>query len=329
MRRSPIFDDLLMGSRFAIGVVLLLSTLGCSNLTSDRSSLNWFADSEPTLPTVVLPIWTDTVLHQTGKPAVRGFGARVYFYEREGGDPIKVDGSITVYLFDGEDYEPDRTKPLRKYVITADQLEGHHSVSDLGHSYSVWVPWDQVGGPSKTFSLITRFDGRHGGTAVSDSASKLLPGSPKKVQEEITGDTTPFKQVSFEYSQDPLPEKTGGTVSSETYSLTLPRSFQRHLNGASTTPNNAPETKSEQQTQGINRLPVESGAGVKGFGESVAPPAIDYPPSKSRAQTEQGSQRDASPSERKLLREGWRSGLERTPRSAATRQDSPSLSLAR
>ena len=49
------------------------------------------------LPTIVLPIWTDTVLHQTGKPAVRGFGARVYFYEREGADPIQVDGSITVY----------------------------------------------------------------------------------------------------------------------------------------------------------------------------------------------------------------------------------------
>ena len=28
-------------------------------------------------------------LHQTGKPAVRGFGARVYFYEREGADPIQ------------------------------------------------------------------------------------------------------------------------------------------------------------------------------------------------------------------------------------------------
>lgn len=301
--------------------VLLLSTLGCSSLTSDRSSLNWFSDSEPVLPTVVLPIWTDTVLHQTGKPAVRGFGARVYFYEREGGDPIEVDGSITVYLFDGEDYELDRTKPLRKYVITADQLEGHHSVSDLGHSYSVWVPWDQVGGPSKTFSLITRFDGRNGGTAVSDSASKLLPGSPKKVQEEIADATTPFKQVSFEYSQDSLPQRKREMGSSETYSLTLPRSFQRHLNGTSGNMKAESDGESDRSLQGGNRYPSEPDLGVDDFGQSTTPPSVGSQLSKSRVQKEQGSQRDASLSEMKLPREGWRSGLPRTPRSAATRRD--------
>jgi len=307
--------------RFVISLLLLVCTVGCSSLTSERSAFNWFANSEPMLPTIVLPIWTDTVLHQTGKPAVRGFGARVYFYEREGADPIKVDGSITVYVFDGEDHTADSSKPLRKYVITADQLQGHHSVSDLGHSYSVWVPWDQVGGPSKTFSLITRFDGRNGGTAVSESASKLLPGAPTPDEEDLSTTASTLQQVSFTDSETTLMSSPEEAKTSNAYSLTLPRSFQRHLHGGRRL---LPQKPREQLMPGVSdptSSPMGTPSMVRDSVEQLAPPEVDYRPSKFPVQRELGSQRDSSLYQKTPLRAGWRSGLPPTPRSSATKQD--------
>ena len=307
--------------RFIVSLVLLVCTVGCSSFTSERSTFKWFANSEPMLPTIVLPIWTDTVLHQTGKPAVRGFGARVYFYEREGADPIKVDGSITVYVFDGEDYTAESSKPLRKYVITADQLQKHHSVSDLGDSYSVWVPWDQVGGTSKTFSLITRFDGRNGGTAVSESASKLLPGAPTTNEEDLSNAASPLKQVSFTSSETTRISNPEDSNTSKTYSLTLPRSFQRHLHGATRL---NPQKPKEQVRSGVSDLsppPMGTQSMVRDSVEQIASPEVDSQPSKFPVQRELGSQRVSSLYQKTPPREGWRSGLPPTPRSSATKQD--------
>ena len=67
-------------------------------------------------------------------------------------------------------------KPLRKYVFTADQFASHMSKTSIGPSYSVWLPWGEVGGPQMKLSIIARFEGVDGGTTISDPTIKLLPG---------------------------------------------------------------------------------------------------------------------------------------------------------
>jgi len=149
---------------------LIILSAGCNTL---KPKWKWPGDDpEPEIPESVLPIWTDTILHQPGKPGIRGFGGRVYFYAKQGGDPIEVDGSLTVYVFDGDRYDAASNEPLRKFVITADQLASHHSATDLGDSYSVWVPWDKVGGPSRSLSLIASLTG-----ATAEPPSRIHPAS--------------------------------------------------------------------------------------------------------------------------------------------------------
>ena len=111
-------------------------------------------DEELTPPERIVTFWSDTVLHQPGKPAVRGFGGRVFFYGEDESDPIEVDGSLVVYAFDADDDDPSQQQPEKKFVFPADQLEQHFSKSDMGPSYSVWLPWDVVGGPSRNLSLV-------------------------------------------------------------------------------------------------------------------------------------------------------------------------------
>lgn len=133
------------------------------------------SDEEPVLPSRVMTIWTDAIHHQKDQPAQRGFGGRILFYDDEDSEPIKIDGNLTVYVFSDEPGQQNN-RPERKFVFPAEQLKKHYSSGSLGHSYSVWLPWDEVGGPSRQLSLITRFDGVNGGTVISEPARKLLPG---------------------------------------------------------------------------------------------------------------------------------------------------------
>ena len=120
--------------------------------------------------------WSDTVLTQTGRPPIRGFGGRLMFYEGKKEEPIKVDGTLVVYAFDETDRDANNARPDRKYVFTPQQLPPHYSKSKIGHSYSVWLPWDEVGGMQKEITLIVRFQPKEGPVAISDPCRQLLPG---------------------------------------------------------------------------------------------------------------------------------------------------------
>ena len=204
--------------------LLSLLTAGCTSLSFKDGISLWPNDDERVIPDRVMPIWADAVLHQPGKPGVRGFGGRIYFYQGQESDPVKVSGSVTVYVFDGEAFGPEQAAPLKKYVVTPTQLDSHYSKTSLGHSYSLWVPWDQVGGASRTLSLIVRFDGVEGGTVLGEASTELLPGaaSPAKSLGAIqrTGFEKPINGAAG--SIDPVPGVTSHTIE-------LPPSFQKRI----------------------------------------------------------------------------------------------------
>lgn len=190
--------------------VLILLILSCCCMVGCQfapkklpDSWKWGEDDKPALPDRILAVWTDTVLHQPNQPGVRGFGGRVFFYLKDQTDPIEVDGKLAVYVFDAEDADPMNQKPLRKYVFTADQFTSHMSKTSIGPSYSVWLPWGEVGGPQMKLSIIARFEGVDGGTTISDPTIKLLPGI-------VSRDSTPDKTGSGKVGS----EKAGSEKSS-------------------------------------------------------------------------------------------------------------------
>jgi hypothetical protein len=136
----------------------------------------------------VVAVWTDTVKYGGGGPAIRGFGGRLMFYATEKGEPVKVDGTLVVYAFDETNRKPSNAKPDRKYVFTPEQLSDHYSKSKLGHSYSVWIPWDEALGQQVKISLIVRFipeqkkdEKPGGGVLVGEQCTQVLPGSKPDV----------------------------------------------------------------------------------------------------------------------------------------------------
>ena len=171
-------------------VVVALSALmgvtagGCMSLDLSERLAKIKGDDAQALPARTVAVWSDTVLHQPNSPGVRGFGGRIMFYGDKNDDPIKIDGSLVVYAWDDTDEAKSRKIPDRKYVYTAAQLEKHYSRSKLGHSYSVWIPWETTDGPQKKITLIARFLGRTGGEVTSKSSQVLLPGATMELYEE-------------------------------------------------------------------------------------------------------------------------------------------------
>src|SRR6187402_2845531 len=56
-------------------------------------------------PATLAAIWTPDILTQPGKPPTRGFGGRLYFYNKEN-QAIPVEGQLMVYGYDDTGEQP-------------------------------------------------------------------------------------------------------------------------------------------------------------------------------------------------------------------------------
>ncbi len=224
---------------------ILAANTGCQFAPPpSKSAWAWQKNTSKVIPDRILPVWTDSVLHQPGHPGVRGFGGRVYFYGKEKTDPIEVDGSFAVYVFDADDNAPNDQKPLRKFVFTADQFKTHMSKTSMGPSYSVWVPWGEVGGAPRRLSLISRFEGRDGGTTISDPTIKMLPGIPTNKEPASTPLLSTVRLATHSESVRGDEKKVKQDGESTVSSIDLPPAFQRHLRSPSKTNEGIKESES-------------------------------------------------------------------------------------
>ena len=170
-------------------VVTALSS-GCQGLRNGQppaivqkldipSGVPWKASKPPApgVPARIVTTWTDTVLQRSGQPSQRGFGGRLFFYGAKEAKPIPVEGQLVVYAFDETNRKPTDNRPTKRYVFPPEQFAKHQSESEFGTSYSIWLPWDVVGGAATDVSLIARFEPKTGGTLiVSDQTRERLPG---------------------------------------------------------------------------------------------------------------------------------------------------------
>ena len=293
---------------FPLALLLMLS--GCARWNLQEK---FFPSEEPppVMPERLLPMWTDTVLYQAGEVGVRGFGARIYFYGEEE-EPIEVDGGLTVYAFDAEKPDGRMPVPEKKFVFTPEQLETHHSQTNMGHSYSVWLPWDEVGGTARHISLVARFESREGGVVVSEPIRKLLPGAI--AADSVSSDGTRsadggVQPASYEETEKP-----------ESITIQVPPSFANKLKGESSRSNHS----------GTNRLMPLTEPAKSETRQPTSDPAPDeadpagsfrrrlsdhFERTRLRAREDTTPRQHAADPRRQPDRAGWRSGLPRTPRS--------------
>jgi hypothetical protein len=152
---------------------------GCAKFDM-RKNIPWGEgfDGRIEQPMRVEAVWVDTVLTKGDQKPIRGFGGRLYFFGPDNSqDSVKVDGTLVIYGFDETNRDPTNVIPDRKIVYPAKEFETLYSKSKLGHSYSVWVPWDEAGGVKKEITLLVRFIPKDGAVIASEQIRVLLPGT--------------------------------------------------------------------------------------------------------------------------------------------------------
>jgi hypothetical protein len=159
-------------------LMTLVCTCGCTTMhVSDAFQWVPGVGDKIEAPNSLAAIWSNAMLEEPNKRPTRGFGARLMFYGKDN-HPVRVSGTLVVYAFDDQHNE-NLNKPDRKYIFTPDQLAEHYSKSKLGPSYSVFVPWDEAGGPLQQVSLIVRFNPVAGSSVLGNQTRLVLPGPAK------------------------------------------------------------------------------------------------------------------------------------------------------
>jgi hypothetical protein len=209
-----------MTLRFAITCVVLAFVAGCQttgfeSLKKATEKVTFVAKAEQVQESQypqaekLVTIWSDAVYTQPGQKPTRGFGGRLYFYNSDN-NTVPVEGQLVVYAYDDSAPGNLATKPSRKFVFTPEQFTAHYTPSDLGASYSVWIPWDEVGGVRKSVSLLPVFTCTSGKIVMGQQSINVLQGkTPEVVEPPRGGHFTPLsssggqevRPVAYEQSQ--------------------------------------------------------------------------------------------------------------------------------
>jgi hypothetical protein len=204
---------------------------------ADRAKKGEYAE-----PARMVAIWSDTVRYSTGGQPTRGFGGRIYFYN-DHGQAIPVEGQLAVYVYDDTDEaraaDPNRA-PDRRYAFTKEQFTEHFSKSDLGASYSVWIPWDAAGGERRMLSILPVFTSVDNRVVIGQQSPNVLPGKAPQVEEIPPGvqQTGVYEGSAVSY-QKSLPAQN---LNMQTTTINMPRhgairAFERPNPMTSSVPN--------------------------------------------------------------------------------------------
>ena len=145
-------------------VLFALCAFGCHTPLAVKQiqAKNPLAKNAAKTPTTIVDVWSCCAQKTPEGKMVRGMAGQIHFYDdQKDNRAVKVDGDLTVFMFDGNETDPAHTKPLKVYQFNADTLNQHYVYKKpLGHGYDFFLPIDEIGGEEKSISIIVRFDNK-------------------------------------------------------------------------------------------------------------------------------------------------------------------------
>ncbi|MFM9115396.1 MAG: hypothetical protein ACKOU6_04450, partial [Planctomycetota bacterium] len=178
-----------------------LCLTGCKTWTLSNPS-NWLkgsiVESKFESPDRMVVIWAEDVVAVPGREPTRGFGGRISFYNAAD-KTIPVEGQLVVYGYDDSVKQTSAQRtPDRKFAFTADEFKKHFGDSQLGPSYSIWVPWDAAGGEQREVSLVPVFTSSQGKMVMGALTTNVLKGKSKDPKARPVNEIEVTKSTSID-----------------------------------------------------------------------------------------------------------------------------------
>lgn len=207
-----------MGLLVLIPMLLLAGCTGTGPKGNAKWKFPWSKKSdvpEPYPNPVRMAVtWAPDTIIQTGRTPTRGFGGRIFFYD-EKTHAVPVEGDLMVHAF--AEMPDGSVGEVKRYQFTAEQFTKHFSQTDLGASYSIWIPWDAAGGEQMRISLVPTFKASSGKLVQGETALVGLPGKRSK-NEAIAKRFDPTEKL--------LAERAGAQSGLTTTTIPVRKGFQ-------------------------------------------------------------------------------------------------------
>jgi len=146
----------------SLGILLSFLFVGCNAPLAVKQiqAKNPLAKNSAKTPIEIVDVWSSRAHTTSDGKVLRGMAGRIHFYDNpKKKQAVKVDGDLTVYVFDGNETDPAHAKPLKIFRFKAETLQQYYSrKKPLGHGYDFFLPMDEVGGEEQSLSIIVRFD---------------------------------------------------------------------------------------------------------------------------------------------------------------------------
>ncbi|MCA9000061.1 MAG: hypothetical protein KDA80_23895, partial [Planctomycetaceae bacterium] len=106
----------------------------------------------------------------------RGFAGQVLFFARGIQEPVKVDGDVTIYLFDDQGTPEEQGKPLQIFNFDSGSFQAFLTETNLGVAYQLFVPYTRSGNHRASCSIRTKLEPSGSSPVFSRMATVILPG---------------------------------------------------------------------------------------------------------------------------------------------------------
>jgi len=100
-----------------------------------------------------------TALSWDRRPGPDGVGVRVYFYQLAQPQPVTVQGTVELLLFEGPAGadEPAGARPSHVWRLKSEDLRPYLTRSIVGWGYVLRLPWGRRVPTSRSISLVVRY----------------------------------------------------------------------------------------------------------------------------------------------------------------------------
>lgn len=214
-------------------------------------------------PQKLVALWSHTVLNSPGRPATRGLAGRIYFYDATQ-RPVPVTGQLVVYAYnDTVPHEDDFRTPDRKFVFSKDEFLKHYSESEFGASYSVWLPWDAVGGEHIELSIVPVLTTESGQAIMGEHSKHVLPGQQgiaKGTDNSGSASPSDVARVSYNGAASPntSPNTSPGASRVAPTTIIVPESVKNRLMQSTDRDNTIPNNTMRIETGQLPTWPTPS-----------------------------------------------------------------------
>jgi|GEM_PF-6535187 len=151
---------------------------GCST-PPPKKHVTWklpFWKDKPQEAGSMTTVWENVYFPAEGKRGLRG---HVLFFSDKKKN-IKIDGMLSVYVFDDSTKELEGVKPNRIFRFRPEVMKLHEIKTDVGYTYVFWLPFDKIDGEEMNLTLLTRFDGVKGDRPEPAVSPIMLVGTPRQ-----------------------------------------------------------------------------------------------------------------------------------------------------